>query len=133
MLCHLAGLGSNPACAPTAAQALAAAASLLAHPYPTVRRAASEALCVRLVLGVPAVGEGADVDAAAEVLASVAWDGPADGAREGRAAVCGALGVEAPPEDESKENEDGQPGPAAKAAASSGYQALVDAVERGTA
>ena len=136
VLCHLAGL-ARPEVASVARGALAGATALLGHPsYPTVRRAAAEALCVRLVLGVPAAAvAAADLDAAADLVAGTAWDGPLDDARAGRRGVCEALGVEVPKAEAaaSKENEGAAAAGAPVPAKPAGYQALVDAMERGTA
>jgi len=134
--CALAGLAGGAG--PPALRALRAAVLLTGHSFPAVRRAAAEAVAVRLVLGAPAVGVAGraawpgfepatppDVDAAANLVNETVWDGA--GAAGARLALCGLLALP-PPEAGPKRAS----APAAgDGGATTDYGALIAAAERG--
>jgi len=90
----LAQLAAAGGCASGRREALVAAARLLGSPYPRVRRAAAEALYLRLLGEPPAEGE--DGDRAEALLAETSWDGEAE-AEAARAELHEALALGPPP------------------------------------
>ena len=126
-LAALAGAGSHAA----ATRALRSLVLLTAHAFPATRRAAAEALAVRLVVGVDCVGEAEGVAAAGDLVAATAWDGDRGEAVRARAAVCAALGLEAPAEEEAPDT--AKPREQASGSGPGGYASLLTAIERGGA
>ena len=73
----------------------------------------------------------AAINAAADVVAATAWDGPLEDARAARDRVCAVLGLDAIVDEEEEGGQSKKAQAAPAAVADPGYAALVTAVERG--